>query len=113
MEVREVSAADRLQLRMLGNAKVVWSVGGRPCGAPGELKRVEQIDDQGGGQPLEVDCRGRQESLNPHVLKAASDRAGEAVPGFRFAMLSLRAPAMPLVEIPVLVGPSLAPAPGT
>ena len=56
--------------------------------------------------------RGGEEGLDAHVLQAAPDGAGQAVPGLRLAMEALRAPAVALVEPLVLVRPALAAAAG-
>jgi hypothetical protein len=72
--------------------------------------RRQPAQEESGGEPLEVD-RGRgQVGLDLHVGETAADRAGEAVPGLRFAMDHFHPLAVALIELPVLVRPPLTPA---
>ena len=50
-----------------------------------------QDGKKSGGQPLEIDRRGREVGLDLHVVEAAPDRAPEPVLGFRLAVEALGA----------------------
>ena len=49
-----------------------------------------QDGKKSGGEPLEIDRRGREVGLDLHVVEAAPDRAPEPVPSFRLAVGSPR-----------------------
>ena len=55
---------------------------------PGEPARADdaQPPKKSGGEPLEVDRRGRQAGLYLHVLQTATHRAPQPVPGLRLAV---------------------------
>ena len=59
--------------------------------------------EQSGCEPLQVHGCARYVGLDLHVGEAAPDAACQAVPGLGFAVMALRAPAMALVEAPVLL----------
>src|SRR6478609_4900415 len=67
---------------------------------------------KGGSEPLEVDCRCGQESLDAHVVEAAPNGARKTVPGLGLAVDALDAPAMPLIEAFLPLSPLEPLAPG-
>lgn len=66
----------------------------------GERFRREPGDGgrNGGSEPLEVDCRRSQESLDAHVVEAPPNGARKTVPGLGLAVDALDAPAVTLIE---------------
>ena len=56
-----------------------------------------QDSADGGGNPLEIDRRGRQVGLDLHVVEAAADGAAEPLPGIRLPVEALGAPEVALV----------------
>ena len=63
----------------------------------------EQTGEQRGRKPLQVDGCGGQVGLDLHVGETAPDSARQAMPGLRLAVVTFRAPAVALVEAPVLL----------
>ena len=80
------------------------------CGLQQRQRRGSPRTEQGeqrGGEPLEVDGRDGRERLDAHVLQPAPHGARQAVPALGLAVEPFRAPAAPLVEPRVLLGPPL------
>lgn len=111
-------------LKNPGRIKVTAPFRGRSSGARRRgfasvfrLPRGAQVDTRppraakrvkGGGESLEVHrCRG-EEGLDTHVLQSAPHGARQSVPGLRFAVEALRAPAVALIEALILGRPALA-----
>ena len=71
-----------------------------------------QDGKKGGGEPLEIDRRGRQVGLDLHVVQTTPHSASETVPGLRLAVEALRTPEVTLAHPTILLAPSRTPATG-